>query len=107
MDEQGSSKGMRARRIRFWKFVLLALCLGGAALNLWSMANWHRYAVPENAGGMGVSLGPSEGNVRVIVTLKPESDLAQQGAKEGGKMRVEGKEYVMHDGDVVHFRFNV
>jgi len=28
-------------------------------------------------------------------------------AKELGKMRVEGKEYVMQDGDVVHFRFNV
>lgn len=27
-------------------------------------------------------------------------------AKEAGKMRVEGKEYVMQDGDVVHFRFN-
>lgn len=27
--------------------------------------------------------------------------------KEAGKMRVEGKEYVMQDGDVVHFRFNV
>jgi ribosome-binding ATPase len=29
------------------------------------------------------------------------------GAKEVGKMRVEGKEYVVHDGDVMHFRFNV
>jgi GTP-binding protein YchF len=28
-------------------------------------------------------------------------------AKETGKMRVEGKEYVVQDGDVVHFRFNV
>ncbi|MEM6338908.1 MAG: redox-regulated ATPase YchF [Pseudomonadota bacterium] len=28
-------------------------------------------------------------------------------AKELGKMRVEGKDYVMQDGDVVHFRFNV
>lgn len=28
-------------------------------------------------------------------------------AKEAGKMRVEGKEYVMQDGDIVHFRFNV
>jgi GTP-binding protein YchF len=27
-------------------------------------------------------------------------------AKELGKMRVEGKEYVMNDGDIVHFRFN-
>jgi ribosome-binding ATPase len=28
-------------------------------------------------------------------------------AKEAGKMRLEGKEYVLHDGDVMHFRFNV
>jgi ribosome-binding ATPase YchF (GTP1/OBG family) len=28
-------------------------------------------------------------------------------AKENGKLRVEGKEYVMQDGDVCHFRFNV
>ena len=28
-------------------------------------------------------------------------------AKEAGKMRVEGKEYVVKDGDVMHFRFNV
>ena len=28
-------------------------------------------------------------------------------AKEVGKMRVEGKEYVLQDGDIVHFRFNV
>jgi len=27
------------------------------------------------------------------------------GAKEGGKMRLEGKEYVVQDGDVMHFRF--
>ena len=27
--------------------------------------------------------------------------------KEAGKMRVEGKEYVVKDGDVMHFRFNV
>ena len=31
----------------------------------------------------------------------------EQGAKEAGKMRLEGKEYVVHDGDVMHFRFNV
>ncbi|MEW5791533.1 MAG: redox-regulated ATPase YchF [Pseudomonadota bacterium] len=31
----------------------------------------------------------------------------EQGAKEAGKARLEGKEYVMQDGDVVHFRFNV
>lgn len=29
----------------------------------------------------------------------------EQGAKEAGKMRLEGKEYVVKDGDVMHFRF--
>ena len=31
----------------------------------------------------------------------------EQGAKEHGKMRLEGREYVVKDGDVMHFRFNV
>jgi len=31
----------------------------------------------------------------------------EQGAKEAGKWRLEGKEYLVQDGDVIHFRFNV
>jgi len=31
----------------------------------------------------------------------------EQGAKEAGKWRLEGKDYLMQEGDVVHFRFNV
>ena len=31
----------------------------------------------------------------------------EQGAKEAGRMRREGKEYVVKDGDVMHFLFNV
>ncbi len=31
----------------------------------------------------------------------------EAGAKEKGKLRVEGKEYIVQDGDVLHFRFNV
>jgi len=31
----------------------------------------------------------------------------EQGAKDAGRWRLEGKEYVLADGDVVHFRFNV
>jgi GTP-binding protein YchF len=31
----------------------------------------------------------------------------EQGSKEAGRMRLEGKEYVVKDGDVMHFRFNV
>jgi ribosome-binding ATPase len=31
----------------------------------------------------------------------------EHGAKEVGKLRLEGKEYIVQDGDVMHFRFNV
>ncbi len=31
----------------------------------------------------------------------------EKGARDAGKLRLEGKEYVMADGDVVHFKFNV
>ena len=36
------------------------------------------------------------------MTLKGEA-----GAKEAGRMRVEGRDYVVRDGDVLLFRFNV
>ena len=32
---------------------------------------------------------------------------SEKKAKDAGKMRLEGKEYVVHDGDVINFRFNV
>ena len=31
----------------------------------------------------------------------------EQGAKEAGRLRLEGKDYVVQEGDVIHFRFNV
>lgn len=31
----------------------------------------------------------------------------EAGAKEAGKLRIEGKDYIVQDGDVLHFRFNV
>ena len=31
----------------------------------------------------------------------------EQGAKEAGKLRLEGKDYLVKEGDVMHFRFNV
>ncbi|WP_185234937.1 redox-regulated ATPase YchF [Teredinibacter franksiae] len=35
------------------------------------------------------------------------SNKGEAGAKEAGKWRLEGKDYIVKDGDVVHFRFNV
>ena len=31
----------------------------------------------------------------------------EKGAREAGKLRMEGKDYIVQDGDVMHFRFNV
>jgi len=49
------------------------------------------------------------GFIRAEVTAYNDYDQlgGEQGAKEAGKFRLEGKEYIMQDGDVVHFRFNV
>ncbi len=49
------------------------------------------------------------GFIRAETTAFTDYDQynGEQGAKEAGKFRLEGKEYIMHDGDVVHFRFNV
>ncbi len=35
------------------------------------------------------------------------ANKGEAGAKEAGKMRLEGKEYIVQDGDIMHFRFNV
>ncbi len=49
------------------------------------------------------------GFIRAETTAYTDYDQygGEQGAKEAGKFRLEGKDYVMQDGDVVHFRFNV
>jgi ribosome-binding ATPase YchF (GTP1/OBG family) len=32
---------------------------------------------------------------------------SENAVKEAGKFKVEGKEYIVEDGDIMHFRFNV
>ena len=50
-----------------------------------------------------------KGFIRAEVTAFDDfiAGNGEQGAKDAGKWRLEGKEYVVQDGDVVHFRFNV
>jgi GTP-binding protein YchF len=62
---------------------------------------------PESAGVIHTDF--EKGFIRAEVISY--SDYVHYGSeikvKEAGKMRVEGKEYVVKDGDVMHFRFNV
>ena len=50
-----------------------------------------------------------KGFIRAEVTAYEDfvAFKGESGAKEAGKWRLEGKEYLVQDGDVVHFRFNV
>ena len=50
-----------------------------------------------------------KGFIRAEVTAYDDyvAGNGEQGAKDAGKWRLEGKDYVVQDGDVVHFRFNV
>ena len=43
-----------------------------------------------------------------VISYNASSDNgAEIKSKEAGKMRVEGKDYIVEDGDIMHFRFNI
>ncbi|MDG1286811.1 MAG: redox-regulated ATPase YchF [Rickettsiales bacterium] len=65
-------------------------------------------ATAPNAAGV-IHTDFERGFIRAEVTAYDDyiACKGEQGAKEAGKLRLEGKEYVLADGDVVHFRFNV
>lgn len=62
---------------------------------------------PQAAGRIHTDFG--KGFIRAEV-IGYEDYIAcggEQGAKEGGRWRLEGRDYVMQEGDIVHFRFNI
>jgi len=62
---------------------------------------------PQAAGKIHTDF--EKGFIRAEVTAYEDfiEHNGEQGAKEAGKLRLEGKEYILKDGDIVHFRFNV
>jgi len=62
---------------------------------------------PQAAGAIHTDF--AKGFIRAEVTSFDDfTDCkGEQGAREAGKLRLEGKDYVVQDGDVMHFRFNV
>ena len=62
---------------------------------------------PEAAGEIHTDF--QKGFIRAEVTTYDEfvAHNGEHGAKEAGRLRLEGKEYVVQEGDVMHFRFNV
>jgi GTP-binding protein YchF len=62
---------------------------------------------PQAAGVIHTDFERGFNRVEVIAYDDFVANKGEQGAKEAGKMRVEGKDYIVRDGDVMHFRFNV
>lgn len=62
---------------------------------------------PQAAGEIHTDF--EKGFIRAEVTAYDDfiAFKGENGAKEAGKLRLEGKEYIVQDGDVMHFRFNV
>ncbi len=62
---------------------------------------------PQSAGVIHTDF--EKGFIRAEVVSYDDfiANNGEQGAKEAGKWRLEGKDYVTQDGDVMHFRFNV
>jgi GTP-binding protein YchF len=62
---------------------------------------------PQAAGVIHTDFEKGFIRAEVISYVDYDSYASEAKVKEAGKMRVEGKDYVVHDGDVMHFRFNV
>jgi len=62
---------------------------------------------PEAAGAIHTDFERGFIRAEVIAFEDYVRHGGEHGAREAGRMRLEGKDYVVHDGDVMHFRFNV
>jgi GTP-binding protein YchF len=103
MDEPGLNRVIRAG------YALLGLqtyfTAGPKEVRAWTV--WVGATAPQAAGVIHTDF--QHGFIRAeVIAIDDYLRLdGEQKAKEAGKMRVEGKDYVVREGDVMHFRFNV
>ncbi len=78
---------------------------GPKEVRAWTVAKGA--TAPQAAGEIHSDM--QRGFIRAEVTAFDDfvTHGGEQGAKDAGRWRLEGKQYVMHEGDVCHFRFNV
>jgi GTP-binding protein YchF len=90
-------------------YALLDLCTyltaGVKEVRAWTFKRGSR--APEAAGVIHSDFERGFIKAEVIAFDDYIKNNGEAGAKSAGKMRTEGKEYVVQDGDVIHFRFNV
>ncbi len=103
LDEPGSSKLIRAA------YTLLKLqtyfTAGPKEVRAWTIPIGA--TAPQAAGVIHTDFEKGFIRAEVISMDDYVSYGSEAKVKEAGKMRIEGKEYIVQDGDVMHFRFNV
>jgi ribosome-binding ATPase len=81
------------------------LTVGPKEARAWTV---HKGATAPQAAGV-IHTDFERGFIRAEVTSFTDyiACNGEAGAKEAGKLRLEGKDYIVQDGDIIHFRFNV
>ena len=103
LDEPGLTKLIRAG----YKLLdlLTFFTVGPKEARAWTVRRGAK--APEAAGEIHTDFQRGFIRAETISYTDYVATGGEQGAKDAGKMRVEGSEYVVQDGDVFHFRFNV
>ena len=103
MEEPGLNRVIRAA----YKLLSLStyFTAGVKEVRAWTIPNGA--TAPQSAGVIHTDFERGFIRAEVIAYSDFVRYKGEQGAKDAGKWRLEGKEYIMQDGDVVHFRFNV
>jgi GTP-binding protein YchF len=78
---------------------------GVKEVRAWTIKNG--YTAPESAGVIHTDFQRGFIKAEVISFEDYINYGGEQKSKEAGKQRLEGKEYIVKDGDVIHFKFNV
>jgi ribosome-binding ATPase len=103
LKESGLSKLIRA------SYELLNLITyftaGEQEVRAWTINRGWR--APQAAGVIHTDFEKGFIKAEVIKLTDYQQYKSEQGCREAGKMAIEGKDYVVDDGDVMHFRFNV
>ena len=108
LDDMGLTEPGAAKLIRA-AYAMLNLhtyfTAGEKEVRAWTVVQGS--TAPQAAGVIHTDFEKGFIRAEVISYVDYDNYASEAKVKEAGKMRVEGKDYVVQDGDVMHFRFNV
>jgi len=103
LDEPGVSKLIKAA----YKLLQLKTYFTAGVKEVRAWTIYEGFTAPQAAGVIHTDFEKGFIRAEVIKLQDFLSYKSEAAVKEAGKMSVEGKEYIVQDGDIMHFRFNV